>query len=175
MPRDLLPLVEKVRSSRLLRVLRNDRKQLQFESAPPTQVSGFYWIYTNYSFEEMEGCIASPLVNAINIPLMAKLHRGLGKVCDIQEDGFRLVYNGIARSSLGIRERLGQHFNGGDGTGSLHIKHTTLNDLTRWRISYVSTSRDGVTAADVESDYVHAKHVERIWRLEHGWPLLCTH
>jgi hypothetical protein len=164
-----------VRSSRLLRVFRNIRDQLQFEDAPPTRVSGFYWIYTNYSLDEIEGSTASLLSNAIDIPLMAKLHRGLRKVCNIEVDGFRCVYNGIARSSVGIRERLGQHFNGGDGTGSLHIKHTSLHDLSRWRVSYVSTSCNGVIAADVESDYAHAKHVERIWRLEHGWPLLCTH
>ncbi|MFA4834441.1 MAG: hypothetical protein WC749_00015 [Dehalococcoidia bacterium] len=175
MPRDLLPSVEKVRSSRLLRVFRNEYKQLQFDGAPPTKVSGFYWIYTNYSLDDIEGCVASPLGNAINIPLMAKLHRGLGNVCDIQEDGFRLVYNGIARASVGIRERLGQHFNGGDGTGSLHIKHTTLHELSRWRVSFVSTSGNGAIAADVESDFAHAKHLERIWRLEHGWPLLCMH
>lgn len=175
MPRDLLPRVEKVRSSRLLRAFRNTRNHLQFDDAPPTFVSGFYWIYTNYSLDEIEGCTASPLDNAVDIPLMAKLHRDLGNVCDIQVDGFRLIYNGIARASVGIRERLGQHFNGGDGTGSLHIKHTSLNDLSRWRVSYVSTSCNGTTPADVESDYAHAKHVERIWRLEHGWPLLCTH
>ena len=163
-----------VRSTRLLRVSKNKYDELEFEGAPPTKVSGFYWIYTSYTLDELEGCTASPLAKAVNIPLMAKLHNGLGNVCDIEEDGFRLVYNGIARASMGIRERLGQHFNGGDGTGSLHIKHSSLNDLSRWRVSYVSTSSKNLIAADVESDYVHAKHVERIWRLVHGWPLLCT-
>lgn len=174
MPRDLLPLVEKVRSSRLLSVSRNKLDHLQIDDAPPTKVSGFYWIYTNYSLEELKDCTASPLEGAIDIRLMAQLHSGLGNVCDIQDQGYRLVYNGIANTSTGIRERLGQHFNGWKETGSLHIKHTSLGDLSRWRVSYVSTSCNGATPADVESDYAHAKHVERIWRLEHGWPMFCT-
>lgn len=175
MPRDLLPRVEQVRSSRLLRVFRNTSNDLQLEGAPPSKVSGFYWIYTNYSLEELKDCTPSPLAGAINIRLLAQLHSGLGKVCDIQDQGYRLVYNGIANKSTGIRERLGQHFNGWNQTGSLHIKHTSLHDLSRWRFSYASTSGNVITAADVDSDFTHAKNVERIWRLEHGWPLLCTH
>lgn len=177
LPRDLLPLVEQVRSSRLLsisRITRNQREEIQFESAPPTNVGGYYWLYTDYSLDELEQCTKSHLDGAIDIALMAKLHRGLGNVCTIQDGDFRVVYNGIANASMGLRKRLAQHFNGGDGTGALHIKHTNLHDLRRWRVSYASIDFKGNYEPDVDSDFAHAKHVERIWRLEHGWPLLCT-
>ena len=180
MPRDLLSRVEEVRSSRLLGISRNDNSDLQFEMAPPTKVKGYYWIYTDYSLEELQACTHSPLDGSINLSLMTTLHRDLPNVCSLKEDGFSLVYNGVA-GNTGVRERLGQHFGDGDGTGALHIKGSSLNDLTRWRYSYATISRKEATrrhkeptAPDVESDYAHAKHVERIWRLTHGWPLLCT-
>lgn len=37
-----------------------------------------------------------------------------------------------------LRERMHQHFDGGEGTGSLVILRTGLIDLDRWRISYVT-------------------------------------
>ena len=178
MPRDLLSRVEEVRSSRLLGISR--KKNLQFEMAPPTKVMGYYWIYTDYSIEELQTCTSSSLKGSINLSLMARLHSDLPNICSLKKDGFSLVYNGIA-GSTGVRERLGQHFGDGKGTGALHIKGSSLNDVARWCYSYATISRKEATrrckeptAPDVESDYAHAKHVERIWRLTHGWPLLCT-
>lgn len=174
MPREILPLIEAIRTTRLLSVSRNDNNNIQFEGAPPTKVSGFYWIYTNYSLDELEACTPSTAKNAIDIARLAKLHRDLPNVCSIQKQGFRLVYNGIAGQSLGIRGRLGQHFNGGEGTGALHIGRSSLKDLNRWRVSYATICPKGTIAPDVASEYRHAKSVEHIWRLQHGWPLLCT-
>lgn len=174
MPRNILPRIEAIRQTRLLSVSRNDKDHIQFESAPPTKTSGFYWIYTDYSLDELEACIPSTAKSAVNIARLAKLHRDLPYVCSIQMDGFRLVYNGISGQSLGIRERLGQHFNGGEGTGALHILKSSLKDLNRWRVSYATICPKGTTPPDVASDFRHAKSVERIWRLQHGWPLFCT-
>ncbi|MDH1657058.1 hypothetical protein N5E96_20440 [Pseudomonas mosselii] len=172
-PRSILPRIEAVRTTRLLGVSRNVKNHIQFESAPPTKVSGFYWIYTDYSLDELEACIPSTAKSAIDIARLATLHRDLPNVCSIQQEGFRLVYNGIAGQSLGIRGRLGQHFNGGEGTGALHISKSSLKDLKRWRVSYATICSNGTIAPDVESEYEYANSVERIWRLQYGWPLLC--
>lgn len=174
MPRNILPRIEAIRTTRLLKVSRNQKGHIQFESPPPTKVSGFYWIYTDFSLDELEASIPSKAKGAIDIARLTTLHRDLPNVCSIKKDGFRLVYNGIAGQFLGIRGRLGQHFNGGKGTGALQIGKSSLNNLERWRISYSTICFKGETAPDFASDYEHAKSVERIWRLQHGWPLLCT-
>lgn len=170
-----MPRIEAVRQQRLLTIGRDEHlKQLRLESPPPTNVRGFYWFYTNYTLDELEAAIASEAGNAIDLPWMTALHRDLAHVCTITQDGFRLVYNGIAGESLGIRKRLGQHINGGEGTGALHIRKSSLSDLTRWRYSYATIDAKGPIKADVPMSFADAKSVERIWRLEHGWPLFCT-
>ncbi|MBG6289444.1 hypothetical protein N5C93_27530 [Pseudomonas nitroreducens] len=174
MPRQILHRIEAVRATRLLKVRRDDKGDLQFESVPSGQLGGYYWIYTDYSLDELEACTPSNLKGAIDIAQLTKLHRDLPNVCSIEKDGFRLVYNGIVGHSPGIRGRLGQHFNGGKGTGALHISKSSLTDLNRWRVSYASVLSTGTNTPDDASDYSHAENVERIWRLQHGWPLLCT-
>lgn len=175
MPKVLLPKIEQIRRVRLLKIGRNNRGQLAIENPPPTKSAGFYWIYSSYSQPDLEQQQGPACSNAVDIGLLARLHCGLANSCNIRLDGFRLVYNGIAGVGTGLRERLHQHFNGGEGTGSLAILRTDLSDLDRWRISYatIEVREDG--APDVFADYDNvAGHVERMWRLEYGWPILCT-
>jgi hypothetical protein len=175
MPMTLLPRIEEARINRLLRIGRNEREQLEIENAPPTKSSGFYWIYTDYSQEELEGQLGSPCRNAVDIGLLARLHKDLRNICNIKAEGFRLVYNGISGNSCGVRERLHQHFNGGEGTGSLAILRTGLSDLERWRVSYATIEVPFPKAPDVQAVYADvARHAERMWRLQNGWPILCT-
>lgn len=174
MLRELLPQVERIRQSRLLQIVRNERGTLSIADTPPTKSAGFYWIYTSYSQPELEGTRGADCQGAVNIGLLARLHCGLSKTCDIRQEGFRLVYNGIASRGTGLRERIHQHFNGGKGTGSLAILRTNLSDLGRWRISY-ATVETPAGKPDIQEVYADvAEHVERMWRLEYGWPILCT-
>lgn len=175
MPRKLLPKIEIIRQARILGIGRNSRNQLSIENPPPTKSAGFYWIYTNYSQADLERQQGPACTNAVNIGLLAQLHWGLENTCNIRSEGFCLVYNGIAGVRTGIRERLHQHFNGGEGTGSLAILRTALADLNRWRISYATIEVGEGNEPDVCANYDEvARHVERIWRLEYGWPILCS-
>ncbi len=174
MPRELLPQIETIRSLRLLRVVRNAKKQLAIDNAPPTKSAGFYWIYTNYSQPDLERQLAPACCNAVDIGLLSRLHCGLANTCSIRPEGFRLVYSGIAGTGTGLRERIHQHFNGGQGTGSLAILRTGLDDLEQWRVSYVSIETPEPNKPDIAAQYDDvAVHIERIWRLEYGWPILC--
>ena len=174
MPRNLLTQIEIIRLQRLLPIVRNNHNQLSIENAPPTKSAGFYWIYTNYSQPDFEQQTGPACKNAVDIGLLSRLHCGLANTCKIHTEGFRLVYNGIAGIGTGLRERIHQHFNGGNGTGSLAILRTNLNDLERWRVSYVTIETPN-KAPDVTAQYdAVAGHVERMWRLEYGWPILCT-
>lgn len=178
MSREFLNQVDATRSTRLLSVSRNSREHLQIESAPPTKSAGLYWIYTSHSDNELKACSSSNDKGAIDLGSLAKLHYGLPNVCSIQQQSenkknFRLVYNGVAGKSLGIRGRIHQHFNGGKGTGCLAICKSSLSDLENWRVSYLVLEHDNATV-DLNASYdLHAKNLERIWRLKYGWPLLC--
>jgi hypothetical protein len=180
-PKNLITRIESLRAVTFQRIGRNSRGQLEYlgddrnVSPPPTNESGFYWLHTDYSTAELIASQKGFKQKAIDLPLLASLHDGLSNVCSINHEGFRLVYNGIAEK-LFLRPRISQHFNGGDGTGSLHILGSTLNNLERWRVSYVATSALS-PHRDVDSHtYIglHAKHYERMWRLEHGWPIFCS-
>lgn len=132
-----------------------------------------YWIYTSYSISELKGAIRSPQSGATDIALLATLHEGWSNVCQIETDGFQLVYNGIGGGKCGLRERIHQHFNGGEGTGALAILRSSVSELDRWRVSYVTYQlRDG-SPPDLMCQQQNHRHLERMWRLQHGWPLLC--
>jgi hypothetical protein len=144
---------------------------------PPTRCNGFYWIYTSYTLEELVQCNPSYQQGAVQIPLVAAIHGRLAKTCRIEVDGFRVVYNGIGgvgpKRSGGLRERICGEFTGGQGTGSLGVLRSSLNDLTKWRFSYVLWEE---LSLDTPLPYAKANAIplERGWRLQYGWPLLCT-
>jgi hypothetical protein len=178
MPRSLLPQIEKFRASRISAVSRGDKGILKISQAPRTSAAGLYWIYTNYPLEELQSCTRARMQKgSVDMARLAALHAGLRNVCEVRtDDGFWLVYNGVAGPNIGIRKRLHQHFNGGEGTGCLGIRYSSLNDVSRWRISFATLDLDDNLTPDVRCAYHdHAKSLERMWRLEHGWPLLCTH
>lgn len=176
MPRILLPQIEHFRQERFLKISRNQRNHLAIESSPPKKTAGFYWIYTNYSQFDLEQQQGPACNNAVNIGKLAHLHCDLANICNIRTGEFRIVYNGIAGVGTGIRERLGQHFNGGKGTGSLAILRTVLSDLSRWRVSYATLEETEILPHENRANFDEvAKDVERMWRLNYGWPILCTH
>lgn len=150
--------------------------KLSLPTQLPTRVEGLYWIYTDYSEDDLIACIPSPQKKAINIRKLTAQHAGLKHICTIKHETYRLVYSGSAcsgaKQEFGLRERILQHFNGGSGTGSLGVLKSSLNDLNRWLFSYV---RLGTTpGACINAGYNEFGLLyERLWRLEYGWPLLC--
>ncbi|WP_261844796.1 hypothetical protein [Aliamphritea ceti] len=179
MSREFLNQIDPIRKTRLLSISKNSRDHLQIDNSPPTKSAGLYWIYTSYNDDELKASTSSDDKGAIDICSMMSLHEGLPKICSINQQSkdkkkFRLVYNGIAGKSLGIRGRIHQHFNGGKGTGCLSICKSSLNNLDNWRVSYLVLEHDDRNLIDIDASYeLHAKNLERIWRLENGWPLLC--
>jgi hypothetical protein len=102
----------------------------------------------------------------------------LSHICNITDQGFRIVYNGIGgvgnKGSGGLKERILQELSGGKGTGSLAIKKSSLSDLARWKYSYVTLRENKGTEGDIDLSYpTWAVKLENAWRLEFGWPILC--
>ncbi|MCG7500212.1 hypothetical protein MHO82_25525 [Vibrio sp. Of7-15] len=178
MSSELIDRIESIRASRLSSIRRNKYGNLELSNPPLTNSSGMYWIYTNYDIDLMKKSSCTSDKGAINIANLTSQHDGLPDVCTISHDSgtdgeFRLVYNGIAGKSLGVRGRIHQHFNGGKGTGCLSILKSSMCDLDRWRVSYV-TFEHKTSPTDINVSYSdEAKNLERIWRLKFGWPLLC--
>lgn len=174
MLRALLPKIELIRQSRLLSISRKENKDLLIENSPPRKSNGLYWIYTDYEIQSLKKCVSSEEKGAIDIAFRASLHEGLTHISQIKVNRFWLVYNGKSGKSCGLRERLHQHFNGGNGTGCLSVLNSSLNDLRRWRISYVTLEVPKDQNLDITLDYnKYTYDLERIWRLQYGWPLLC--
>jgi len=170
----LLNKIELKRKLSLINFHKNGNDRLVMSNPPPVKASGLYWIYTSYSLNELKSCTPSNDTGAIQINELAKLHDGLEYVCKISDQNYRVVYNGIAGNSCGIRQRIRQHFNGGQGTGCLSISKSSLNDLSKWRVSYVTIDSELPEDIQVPASYnEHAKNIERMWRLRYGWPLLC--
>lgn len=165
--------IERIRSERILPVTTGNGLCLPSVEKLPTKVHGLYWIYTSYSIEEIESCTPSNQSKAVDIAALAKQHNGLSLVHNTNHCGLNLVYNGIGGSSSGLRERIQGEFNGGEGTGSLGILKSSLRDLNNWRISYVILKNDKI-APDLDLEFNdYAAILERAWRLEYGWPILC--
>ena len=168
--KNYLSTIEKIRSERTFPVTTGSGLKLPSTKNLPTKVNGLYWIYTQYSIHDIISCKPSSKNRAVNIATLAKQHQDLANIYSMNNYGFNLVYNGIGG---GLRERIQVEFNGGAGTGSLGILQTSLNDLNKWQISYVILQNNKITPDLNLSYYEYATVLERTWRLEYGWPLLC--
>ncbi|MFC3461514.1 hypothetical protein [Massilia haematophila] len=176
---DILNEIDNLRTTRFLPISTN-AKGYPVINEPLNACAGLYFLYTSYSIDEL--CTIAELPGAsVPIARLTQAHHLLPNVCQIEQDGFRLVYNGIggyAGGSYGLRRRILQEISAPDiRTGSLRIMQSAVNDLARWRFSYVTLhSEMQKSAADFGPEWgfaEHAKSLERCWRLAHGWPLLC--
>lgn len=150
--------------------------RLALDGGPATKTDGFYWLYTSYTEAEMCACTPSSKRKAVAIDRLVSERQGLKMICSREVSGFRLVYNGIGgvgpKGYGGLRERIFQEFRGGEGTGSLAICDSSLNDLSRWRYSYVLWSEISHTNSVLYAD--QGEGLETMWRLHFGWPILCA-
>lgn len=175
MYKDVIETLNSLQESRLtFLTLQNSR--LNLCNGPPTKESGLYWIYTTYKDNELLASTPSGKRNAIDFKNVVTQHTHLAHVCDCEVNGFRLVYNGIGglgpKGHGGLRERILGEFRGGEGTGSLAINCSSINDLSKWRVSYVLWSEISFEHSHEYSKF--AEMIERLWRIHFGWPVLCT-
>ena len=170
--RETLEKIEKTRRSRLCRFSWAG-SQLNITPPLPNNAAGLYWIYTSYSIEDLQQEFSVKNEGAIDISSLAEWHEGLDNICKIKEGEFMLVYSGRANN---LNSRIRQHINGGAGTGSLAIRRSPFYDITKWRLSYLVMEYNDAEdkKPDIDLSYAHyAETLERIWRLQYGWPLLC--
>jgi hypothetical protein len=152
------------------------KNRLSLDDGPATKQCGLYWIYTTYSNCDFLAATPSTKRGSINFKNLALRHTDLSNVCTNKVGKHRLVYNGIGGTGKkghgGLRERILEEFRGGEGTGSLAIRGSSLSNLDNWRYSYVLWS-------EIEFQNPHeydsfSEIIERLWRIHFGWPILCT-
>jgi hypothetical protein len=166
-----------LQESRLSAVGRTATQRLKLGQDPVTKASGLYWIWTNYTDAELLAAVPSPKRASIDIAGLTARQQNLASICRRNSGDFRLVYNGIGGQGPaghgGLRERILEEFRGGEGTGSLAILGSSVNDLARWRYSWVRW--DEIAWSPPALVYAqNCEMIERLWRLQYGWPLLCT-
>ena len=177
-----LDIVKKIDEKRRCRFLsiREKKKGGTEIDGPPKGCAGIYFFYTSYTIDELASVPPLP-GRAVPIAKLANAHRRLPNICNLDQEGFRLVYNGIGGfkgGSYDLRTRILQEISSTDErTGSLCIRQSTVNDLSKWRFSYITLHcAKQKSASDFGSEWPyeeHANELERCWRLVHGWPLLC--
>jgi len=161
--------------SRLTRIKLNGSR-LKYDNGPKTKCAGLYWIYAKYSDDDFLKSTPCSKKGSVNFASLVNQHKNLYNICKVIEDDFRLVYNGIggpgSRGYGGLRERILEEFRGGEGTGSLAIKDSSLNDLSNWRVSYVLWSEIPFPSTHAYREF--SKTFEHLWRIHYGWPILCA-
>jgi len=171
-------IVEKVNSLQQTRLepIAFVNNRLRYAGGPGTRCDGLYWIYTSYTEEDILTSRPSAKAGSIDLSAMVRRHSALSNICKVSIEGFRLVYNGIGgigpKGHGGLRERILGEYRGGDGTGSLAINDSSLNDLARWRVSYVLWNEVGF--ASPHEYQAFSETIERLWRIHYGWPILCN-
>ncbi|MEJ1165675.1 hypothetical protein V9K97_18365 [Variovorax sp. CCNWLW186] len=170
-----LSSINDAQEGHLRKITKSAKGRLKLEDGPPTKADGLYWLYTSYKDEDLRASQPSPKRKAVPVNRIASEREGLDMVCNRRVGEFRLVYNGIGGLGIkgygGLRERILEEFRGGDGTGSLAICDTSLNDLERWRYSFILWPE--ITHAEKIEYLAQAVRVETLWRLHFGWPILC--
>ncbi|WP_045414688.1 hypothetical protein, partial [Vibrio owensii] len=161
----LVDEINDIQRNRLSEVLLENGK-LRYQNGPDTRQNGLYWIYTNYSVEEILDSEPCSKKGSINFADIATENMGLTQLCGMEVDGFRLVYSGIGgigkKGFGGLRERILEEYRGGSGTGSLAIRDSSLSDLSRWRVSYVLWSEIHFSK---QFDYLpFSTAMEGLWR-----------
>jgi hypothetical protein len=147
--------------------------------ALPTGVNGLYWFWTSYNNFDLENTTRPTNLNSeINISQITKERKGLNHICSQEFQNYRLVYNGKAggqSDTYCLRKRILQEITGQSGTGSISIRNSSLDDLTKWRISFVNfNDPEFIRGTNNQLNYLdHAEKFEVLWRLHYGWPILC--
>lgn len=132
-------------------------------------LSGFYWIYTNLPINELKNA-SNPANNAhVDIRGLAVMHEGINNIINQIDDNLWCIYNGKGKR---LRDRIVAEFTNTSGkTGKLAILRCF--DEQSFKVKYVSC---GVSSSitQITMPYLQLeKHLERLWRLHIGWPILC--
>lgn len=131
--------------------------------------SGFYWIYTKLPIERFKS--AKPPSNPVHVDFsaLAKTHGDLKYVIRQQEAEYWCIYNGKGKQ---LKNRIVAEFTDTEGeTGKLALfRCFSEHDF---KVKYIECSHVDCESSTTSKYSELQKHLERVWRLNYGWPILC--
>lgn len=162
---------------------------------------GLYWIWTNIPLEKLKTTIQEKEINEVknrHVPIgeLVSIRADLANICIIEEDRFRIVYNGIGgypndyKSSC-LQQRINQELNcTNHKTGTLNFQNRKFKDNSGFEEENIAISYfnfDDIKHQEVLMKYsnqnktwlnanfynTYAKQLENLWRLQYGTPILC--
>lgn len=181
MYKNIIEEIERIQRGRIsgIKIASNGNTQI---IGPPKGCAGLYFIYTYYTINELINCGVPPSLAAVPIAAISKELWRLNKIHPADNNGLWLIYNGVGKyngSTYDLRARILQEISSINlKTGSLCIRQTTINDLSKWKYSYVILPTSKIQSKakpDVNAPWfseTEALNLERYWRLHYGWPLL---
>lgn len=155
-----------------INALLNQQNYLTLQDAKseiPRKASGFYWIYTKIPITQF---IHSPKPSNpvhVNFSLMASTHQGLKSIIEQSGSDYWCIYNG---KGTNLKDRMSAAFTNTNGeTGKLALTRVFKED--DFRVKFIVCDSD-ITAHGVSYSFDSLQRdLERVWRLNYGWPLLC--
>lgn len=135
----------------------------------PASASGFYWIYTKLNIQRF---LESPdPINPkhVNFRQLSSVHKGSKYVVQQKEDEYWCIYNGKGKQ---LKNRIVAEFSNTSGkTGTLALSRCF--QATDFRIKYVMCDNPNNSKGILPVYSCLERDIERVWRLNNGWPLLC--
>jgi hypothetical protein len=147
----------------------NYRTLQEAKSEIPSKASGFYWIYTKLPIKRF--IHSSKPINPVHVDfsLMASAHQGLKSIIEQNGSEHWCVYNG---KGTNLKVRMSAAFtNTIGGTGKLAL--TRLFKEDEFRIKFIVCDSNNTNYGVSDSFDCLQRDLERVWRLNYGWPLLC--
>ena len=149
---------------------------------------GMYWIWTNLMFDELKK-IESTHNAEIPISQLVENREDLKNICEIKNNSFRIVYNGIGGykglefkkgQTYNLRSRINQEFFSNDfRTGTLNIENRKNFNISNWGVSFFNFDENEklfsefLKLTEIENYYEkYANMLEMNWRIEFGHPIL---
>jgi len=131
--------------------------------------SGFYWIYTKLPLKKFAEASAPSNDAHVDFALLANIHSELKHVICQTDGEYWCIYNGKGKQ---LKSRIVAQFSNTEATtGKLALQRCFKE--ADFKVKYISCeSVDGQHGVCEKYDTLK-RDLERVWRLDNGWPFLC--
>lgn len=136
----------------------------------PTSASGFYWIYTKLPLKKFSEAPARSNDVHVDFKTLADIQGNLKHIICQTNDEYWCIYNGKGKQ---LKNRIVAEFTNTAGkTGKLALQRC-FNEAD-FKVKYISCKSASDCQHGVSEAYdILEKDIERLWRLNNGWPFLC--
>jgi len=151
----------------------------QAKSEIDAKASGFYWIFTNKPIMSFLNCPKPINPKHVNFRYLSKIHKNQKYVISQQgNEEYWCIYNGKAKD---LNNRIEAEFSATVFTKKSELSKTGKLALTRcfssndFKIKYIVCDAPRNSKGVTSVYECLEKDLERIWRLNNGWPIFCRH